>query len=137
MCQTVNQTVCNLCQHRVKCWSSAEVVLVWCGAVLLLLFGASVASLRLVLLFPWEITHRVFSSFCLCLTNIFHIELLFYYYCSLRWKIAYFQNKLFLPIWCILAYKCGHYFINVYSVIVKCFILTALQNILYNSLNEF
>ena len=32
--QTVSWTVCKLCQHRVKCWSLAEVVLLWCGAVL-------------------------------------------------------------------------------------------------------
>ena len=75
--------------NRVKCWSLVDVVLLWCGAVLsfafqsqcyCLIFGASVASLRLVLLFPMGITHRVFSSLCLCLTNVFHIELLFYCY---------------------------------------------------------
>ena len=35
-----------------------------------LLFGTSVAFLRLVLLFPIGIIHRVFSSLCLCLTNV-------------------------------------------------------------------
>ena len=76
---TVNQTVCNLCQHRVKCWYSVEIVLLWCGTLLLfalqsqcycLLFRADVTSLRLVLLFPMGITHRVFSNLCLCLFNV-------------------------------------------------------------------
>ena len=35
-----------------------------------LLFGVSVASLRLVLLFPIGITHRVFSNLYLCLANV-------------------------------------------------------------------
>ena len=46
-----------------------------------LLLGANVASLRLVLLFPMEITHRVLSNLCLVwlIFNVFHIKLLFYY----------------------------------------------------------
>ena len=66
-----------------------------------LLFGASIASMRLVLLFPMGITHRVFSSLCLCLANVLcfpyqTIVLLLMIFIS--GKVVYCYNILFLPI---------------------------------------
>lgn len=53
----ISQTVYNLYQLRFKCWPSVEAVLLWYGALLLLLFKISVivVTIRLLLLSPIKI----------------------------------------------------------------------------------
>ena len=88
-----------------------------------LLFRASIASLRLVLLFPMRFTYWVFSSLCLCLANVFYIKLLFYCY----WPLL--VEKLFITIlYCFYLFsvfwptKVDFILFTDFSVIVKCFL---------------
>ena len=131
----VSQIVCNLCQHRVKCWSLAEVVLLWCGAVLsfalwsqcyCLLFGASVASLRLLVLFPMGITHRVFNSICLIWLMFSILN-----YCFISGKFFITIIYYFYPFSVFWLIKVVIILFTDFSAIVNVFFLTVLQNILY------
>ena len=90
-----------------------------------LLFRASVACLRLVLLFPKESPTKCLAVyvFVLLIFNVFHIKLLFYHYWpSQVEKLSIIIVYCFYPFSVFWLTKVVSILFTNYSVIVKCFV---------------